>query len=65
MKALIVSFALVAVSVVSANAQTPSPGSNLSGSGEFCLKSGLGRIRRCAREAGAAARRRFRADAGS
>ena len=42
MKALIVSFALVAVSVASANAQTPSPGSNMSGSGEFCLKSSSG-----------------------
>jgi hypothetical protein len=41
MKALIVSFALVAASVVSANAQTPSPGSNtnIAGSEQFCLKA--------------------------
>ena len=42
MKALIATIALIAASVVSANAQTPSPGSNLSGSGQFCLKSSSG-----------------------
>jgi len=41
MKAFIAAVTLVA-SVASANAQTPTPGSNLSGSGEFCLKSGSG-----------------------
>ena len=42
MKALITSIALVAASVVSANAQTPTPGSNLDGSGQFCLKTSSG-----------------------
>jgi hypothetical protein len=42
MKAFIGSIALIAASVVSANAQTPSPGSNMSGSGQFCLKTSSG-----------------------
>jgi len=41
MKAVIVSFALVAASVVSAIAQTPNPNSssNITGSEQFCLKA--------------------------
>ena len=41
MKAMIVSFALVAASVVSASAQTPNPNSssNITGSEQFCLKA--------------------------
>jgi hypothetical protein len=39
MKALIVSVTLVAASVVSANAQTPSASSNITGSEQFCLKA--------------------------
>jgi hypothetical protein len=41
MKLLIASLALVAASVVSANAQAPSPNANVTGDNQFCL-SGSG-----------------------
>ena len=49
MKALIVSVALVAASVVSANTQTPSSDSNINiaGSEQFCLKAVAGGNANC------------------
>jgi hypothetical protein len=47
MRMLVVSVALVAASVASANAQTPSPTSNIAGSGQFCIHAAPGGNANC------------------